>query len=121
MRIIKHNRIRCKKCGDIIESESRHDFKTCSCGSCSVDGGKSYLRRSGDFENIEELSEYEEVPGYEITVYYHYGYHNSFMIPNTVDINEIISNYEDMWHYVIVEDEDGNEIYRSKGVENMLT
>ena len=27
------NKIRCKKCGDIIESKTRHDFRTCSCGS----------------------------------------------------------------------------------------
>ena len=37
-RIIK-NAIRCKKCGDVIESETVHDFKFCSCGSCAVDGG----------------------------------------------------------------------------------
>ena len=37
-RIIR-NAIRCKKCGDIIESKTVHDFKFCSCGSCAVDGG----------------------------------------------------------------------------------
>lgn len=30
MAIIR-NAIQCKKCGDIIESVSVHDFKTCSC------------------------------------------------------------------------------------------
>lgn len=53
---IKENRIRCLKCGDIIVSESVHDCKSCSCGACSVDGGKSYLIRSGNKENWEELS-----------------------------------------------------------------
>lgn len=43
--IIIRNRIRCKRCGDIIESKSRHDFVTCKCGTCSVDGGHDYLRR----------------------------------------------------------------------------
>lgn len=43
--IIIHNRIRCKRCGDVIESKSRHDFVTCRCGACSVDGGHDYLRR----------------------------------------------------------------------------
>ena len=43
-RIIK-NAIRCKKCGEVIESENVHDFKFCSCGSCAVDGGHDYLRR----------------------------------------------------------------------------
>ena len=42
MAIIR-NAIQCKKCGDIIESVSVHDFKTCSCGACSVDGGHYYL------------------------------------------------------------------------------
>ena len=42
---ITRNAIQCKVCGDIIESVSVHDFKTCSCGSCSVDGGHYYLRR----------------------------------------------------------------------------
>lgn len=40
------NRIRCKKCDDVIESLYRHDFKVCKCGSVSVDGGKSYSKRS---------------------------------------------------------------------------
>jgi hypothetical protein len=37
-KIIK-NAIKCVHCGDIIESRHRHDFVTCSCGCCSVDGG----------------------------------------------------------------------------------
>ena len=36
---IIRNAIRCKKCGDVIESKTVHDFKFCSCGSCAVDGG----------------------------------------------------------------------------------
>ena len=54
---ILRNRIKCKKCGDIIESVSHYDFQTCSCGSCSVDGGKDYLRRVGNIDDFEELSE----------------------------------------------------------------
>ncbi|MGN0115087.1 MAG: hypothetical protein ACI396_07140 [Acutalibacteraceae bacterium] len=54
------NKIRCKKCNDIIESKSVHDFKTCKCGAVSVDGGNCYLRRCGNPEDIEELSEYED-------------------------------------------------------------
>ena len=45
MKIIK-NAIRCKICGDEIESTYRHDYVTCRCGACSVDGGHNYLRRS---------------------------------------------------------------------------
>lgn len=33
-----------------------HDFVTCSCGACSVDGGHEYLRRCGHMEDIIELS-----------------------------------------------------------------
>lgn len=54
--MILENKIKCIKCGDVIESIYRHDFKTCSCGACSVDGGKSYLRRVGNDEDFEELS-----------------------------------------------------------------
>lgn len=61
-RIIK-NAIRCKKCGDIIESKTVHDFKFCSCGSCAVDGGHEYLRRCGNREDWEELSEAEKAEG----------------------------------------------------------
>ena len=39
------NKIQCKKCGDIIESKSVHDFKFSKCKQVAVDGGHEYLRR----------------------------------------------------------------------------
>lgn len=54
---IIHNRIKCLKCGDVIESFTVHDFKGCSCGACFVDGGTDYLRRGGNREDWEDLSE----------------------------------------------------------------
>lgn len=54
------NRIRCKKCGDVIESTYRHDFKDCKCGAVAVDGGKDYLRRGGNREDWEDMSVWEE-------------------------------------------------------------
>ena len=42
---ITKNAIKCNHCGDIIVSTHRHDFVTCKCGCCSVDGGNNYLRR----------------------------------------------------------------------------
>ena len=52
------NSVQCKNCGDIIESTSRHDFRTCSCGKVSVDGGHDYLRRSYESEDCYiDLSE----------------------------------------------------------------
>jgi tRNA(Ile2) C34 agmatinyltransferase TiaS len=54
---ILRNAARCKKCGETIESKSRHDFVTCKCGAISVDGGREYLRRVGNIEDMEDLSE----------------------------------------------------------------
>ena len=59
LKIIRCNKIKCKKCSDIIESTYVHDFKWCSCKSIAVDGGLEYLRRVGNFEDIIELSEFE--------------------------------------------------------------
>ena len=47
-RKILRNRIKCKHCGDIIESTSVHDFKLCSCGKVAIDGGICYLKRTGN-------------------------------------------------------------------------
>lgn len=54
---IKRNAARCKKCGDVIESEHRRDFVSCKCGAIFVDGGHDYIRRGGEPKDIEELSE----------------------------------------------------------------
>ena len=58
MQKIIANRIRCRVCGDIIESRDTHDFVTCSCGRVSVAGGHEYLRRvcRDGPKDIEELS-----------------------------------------------------------------
>ena len=50
------NKIKCKKCGDIIESKSTNEYKRCSCGAVSIDGGKDYLKRIGNEEDYEEMS-----------------------------------------------------------------
>ena len=50
------NKIKCKKCGDIIESKSTNDYKGCPCGVVAIDGGKDYLKRIGNEEDYEELS-----------------------------------------------------------------
>ena len=44
--IIIRNSGMCLDCEDSIESKHRHDYVTCSCGNCSVDGGDAYLRRA---------------------------------------------------------------------------
>jgi len=54
------NKIRCKNCGDVIESLTRNDFRMCSCESVFVDGGTDYLRRGGKLENMEDLTIMED-------------------------------------------------------------
>lgn len=63
VKIIK-NAIRCKKCGEVLESKTRHDFVACQCfrdsggtKGCFCDGGTSYLRHGGDPEMYESLCE----------------------------------------------------------------
>lgn len=50
-------RIRCKICGDIIESKHRHDMVWCKCGACAIDGGSDYTKISGDSNNWEYVTE----------------------------------------------------------------
>jgi hypothetical protein len=49
------NRAKCLKCGDIVESLHRHDFKWCKCKSLAVDGGNAYCRRVGNPAEVEEM------------------------------------------------------------------
>ena len=49
------NKIKCKKCGDIIESKSTNDYKKCFCGAVAVDGGKDYLKRIGNEEDYDDI------------------------------------------------------------------
>jgi hypothetical protein len=50
------NAVKCKRCGDYIRSKNRHDYRTCSCGACAVDGGSLYMKRSGNLEDMEDMS-----------------------------------------------------------------
>ena len=58
IKIIKLNKIKCKKCGSILESKDINDFKRCSCGAVAIDGGYEYLKRIGNISDYEELSKY---------------------------------------------------------------
>lgn len=53
---ILKNAFFCKKCKMLVESKSVHDFVKCKCGN-STDGGHHYIRRSGNFEDMEDRSE----------------------------------------------------------------
>ena len=45
-RKIIQNSVHCLLCNEDIYSAHRHDFRTCSGGHVSVDGGLSYMRRA---------------------------------------------------------------------------
>lgn len=54
---IATNKGQCLICNEIIESQYRHDYRTCKCKNCSVDGGKDYLKRSvKSFKDFKDLS-----------------------------------------------------------------
>lgn len=63
MKIIK-NRVRCKSCGNIIESTSTHDIKSYRCGSITVDGGKDYIRRG-----FKEIVDLEDLVNFDVDRY----------------------------------------------------
>jgi predicted RNA-binding Zn-ribbon protein involved in translation (DUF1610 family) len=63
MNKLTRNAIRCKSCGDEIESRHVHDFRSCKCGKVSIDGGLAYARRLySSSDHFEELSTYAEEP-----------------------------------------------------------
>ena len=47
--------LRCKKCGDIIQSKHTHDMVWCKCHSIAIDGGDDYCRLTGDLDDMEFL------------------------------------------------------------------
>lgn len=49
---LKVTTITCPLCKEEIYSRANHDFRTCSCGECSVDGGRSYLKFSWNPEKF---------------------------------------------------------------------
>lgn len=56
---IKHNKLACRLCGDIIESTHRHDFKYCKCGEIGIDGGREYIRcGANNINNVINMVEY---------------------------------------------------------------
>ena len=62
MKSIVKNAIECKLCGEIIESTDAHQYVSCKCGACAVDGAHDYLRRiCKDEECYKELSEVIEI------------------------------------------------------------
>lgn len=50
------NSCKCRSCGEVVYSRSRHDFSQCGCGNVAADGGNEYIRRVGNPTDIEERS-----------------------------------------------------------------
>ena len=44
----------CHACDEVIYSINRHDNRTCSCGKCSIDGGREYTRISYEPDSVYE-------------------------------------------------------------------
>jgi hypothetical protein len=73
----------CKHCKNIIYSRSRHDYRSCDCGKCSIDGGFSYSRFIGNEEDyiILEIDE-KEMLIYIMYYDYQYGNKNAKNFPD---------------------------------------
>ena len=50
-------KIKCKRCGDILEGDSKGTFIQCSCKSCYIDETLYYCRIGGNLDEIEEIKE----------------------------------------------------------------
>lgn len=52
---IVHSQVTCLECGEVLVSEHRHDYKTCSCpNETMIDGGNAYVRYGGkDLSKVE--------------------------------------------------------------------
>lgn len=110
MKKLVRNAIRCKKCGDVIESKSVHDFQMCLCESCYVDGGLEYCRIGGNQDDIELLTEFTDISGYHIEVIFKYSrYHSEF--DTTDDLETLKKRYED--DEVRISDESGRVVYNT--------
>ena len=50
-------KLRCKKCGDIVQSKYSGHFSSCTCGSVSVDESEFCCRISGDYDGYEDMED----------------------------------------------------------------
>ena len=63
LKILLASKVKCKKCGNVIESRTVHDCKFCECGKTMLDGGFGYQRIGGD---PEDVSDYTELTGWDV-------------------------------------------------------
>lgn len=55
---IVHSQVTCLECREVLVSEHRHDYKTCSCpNETMIDGGNDYMRYGGkDLLKVETFT-----------------------------------------------------------------
>lgn len=54
------HKIKCLKCGDIIEGDKKGHLITCKCEACFIDETPYYYRVGGDPKYIEEIKEQDK-------------------------------------------------------------
>ena len=54
-------KIRCKKCGEVIEGDKKGTYITCKCKAIAIDETEYYWRINGNIEDFEEVKEDELV------------------------------------------------------------
>jgi hypothetical protein len=69
MRKVIINKVRCKKCNNIIESKHHNDFKRCKCGSIFIDGGTDFQRYGWGINQSEEISKLDDYIDFSYSVY----------------------------------------------------
>lgn len=69
MRRILVNKVRCKKCDDVIESKHRHDFQSCRCGAIYIDGGTDYQRCGWGMDRLGETHSVEDYIDFSYSLY----------------------------------------------------
>lgn len=63
------NKVNCKKCNDIIESNHSYDFRYCKCGSIFVDGGEEYQKFGWALNNPEEKTTVDDYIDFSYSIY----------------------------------------------------
>lgn len=53
-------KIKCKKCGEVIEGDKKGTYITCKCKAIAIDETTYYVRINGDIEDFEEVKENKE-------------------------------------------------------------
>lgn len=77
MKTLFYNSVHCCLCGDNIQSYHRHNYKHCSCGNASVDGGVEYSRYGWKEEgSVIDFSMYIEEQPFSIIRQYFYRFNS---------------------------------------------